>query len=265
MVYRGKKLVTVKDVNITGELSEGIFSDERMSSNAKKTLLLFFTEYILHGTNSMIDESGDKIEFNFTKGKTFSVPVIPFIDFERGRIEIDELLVYTYLCYVAHTSNNSNVKIRVDMISKRTGLSKKKVKDALNSLYEKESYITDLGKGIIDVYLLSKDLLSQLERGKELVGQGELDKGESTPIPTELMNNYYKYGFSLTDLGILVMFMTYAYKGIYTEDEIIKKIIGKHPETTEFQIQSAVRKAENQGFFKLVKLGNGSTQLIYEN
>lgn len=257
--------MTVKDVKFTGELSEGIFLDERMSSNAKKTLLLFFAEYISHGTNSMIDELGDKIEFNFTKGKTFPVPVIPFIDFERGRIDINELLVYTYLCYVAHTSNNSNVKIRIDMISKRTGFSKKKVKDVLNSLYEKETYITDLGKGMIDVYLLSKDLLSQLERGKELHEKSELEGGESTPVPRELIENYHKYDLSNAELAIVLMFMSYAYKGTYTYEEIIKEIIGKHSEVPEFQIQSAVRKAENHGFFKLVKLSDGNTQLIYED
>lgn len=119
--------MTVKDVKITGELTEGIFLEERLGKNAKKTLLLFFVEHILHGTKGMIDdETGDTMVFQFTKGKTFPVPVVPFIDFERGRIDIDELLVYVYLCYVVHTSKNSNVKIRVDMISKRTGLSKRK-------------------------------------------------------------------------------------------------------------------------------------------
>ncbi|MDT3494256.1 hypothetical protein NLU03_07265 [Bacillus toyonensis] len=257
--------MVVKDVKITGELTEGIFLEEKMGKNAKKTLLAFFAEHILHGTKGMIDGEGNEIIFNFTKGKNFPVPVVPFIDFERGRIDIDELLVYMYLCYVVHTSNNSNVKIRVDMISKRTGLSKKKVKDVLNSLYEKETYITDLGKGMIDVYLLSKDLLSQLERGKELHEKSELEGGESTPIPTELMDNYHKYGLSSTELALVLMFMSYAYKGTYTYEEIIKEIIEKHPETHELQIQSAVSKAENHGFFKLVKLSNGNTQLIYED
>ncbi|WP_176518942.1 hypothetical protein [Bacillus wiedmannii] len=71
----------------------------------------------------MIEDEGNKLTFKFTEGKKFLVPVVLFIDFERGRIDIDELLVYMYLCYVVHTSNNSNLKIRVDMISKRTGLS----------------------------------------------------------------------------------------------------------------------------------------------
>ncbi|MGG5792465.1 hypothetical protein [Bacillus nitratireducens] len=257
--------MTVQDVKITGELTERIFLEEKMGKDVKKTLLLFFKEHILNGAKGMIDEDGNKITFKFSEGKKFPVPVVPFIDFERGRIDIDELLVYMYLCYVVHTSNNSNVKIRVDMISKRTGLSKKKVKDVLNSLYEKETYITDLGKGMIDVYLLSKDLLSQLERGKELHEKSELEGGESTPIPRELMENYHKYDLSNTELAIVLMFMSYAYKGTYTYEEIIKEIIEKHPEAPEFQVQSAVRKAENHGFFKLVKLSNGNTQLIYED
>ncbi|MED1299947.1 hypothetical protein BK704_23345 [[Bacillus thuringiensis] serovar konkukian] len=258
--------MTVKDVKITGELTERIFLEEKMGGNARKTLLAFFAEHILHGANGIIDdETGNTMVFQFTKGKTFPVPVLPFIDFERGRIDIDELLVYVYLCYVVHTSNNSNVKIRVDMISKRTDLSKKKVRDVLNSLYEKETYITDLGKGMIDVYLLSSKLLSGLERIKELHETSELEGGESTPIPTELMENYHKYGLSSIELAILLMFMRYAYEGTYTYEGIVGEIIGKHPETTEFQIQSAVRKAENHGFFKLVKLSNGNTQLIYED
>ncbi len=257
--------MAVQDIKIIGELTEGIFLEEKMGKNAKKTLLAFFVERILHGATGMIDDEGNELIFNFTKGRNFPVPVMPFIDFERGRIDIDELLVYMYLCFVVHTSNNSNVKIRVDMISKRTGLSKNKVKDVLNSLYEKEIYIKDLGKGMIDVYLLSKDLLSQLERGKELQEKGELEGGDSTPIPTELMENYHKYGLSSTEFAILLMFMRYAYEGTYTYEEIIKEIIEKHPETPEFQIQSAARKAENHGFFKLVKLSNGNTQLIYED
>ncbi|HDR7713661.1 MULTISPECIES: hypothetical protein [Bacillus cereus group] len=258
--------MTVKDVKITGELTERIFLEEKMGKDAKKTLLAFFAEHILHGANGIIDdETGNTMVFQFTKGKTFPVPVVPFIDFERGRIDIDELLVYVYLCYVVHTSKNSNVKIRVDMISKRTGLSKKKVKDVLNSLYEKETYIKDLGKGMIDVYLLSSKLLSDLELAKELHEKSELEGGDSTPIPRELMENYHKYDLSNTELAIVLMFMSYAYKGTYTYEEIIKEIIEKHPETPEFQIQSAVRKAENHGFFKLVKLSNGNTQLIYED
>ncbi|PGL43186.1 hypothetical protein CN930_01280 [Bacillus cereus] len=257
--------MTVKDVKITGELTERIFLEEKIGKDAKKTLLLFFAEHILNGAKGMIDDEGNKIVFKFTEGKKFPVPIVPFIDFERGRIDIDELLVYTYLCYVVHTSKNSNIKIRLDMVSKRTGLSKKKVREVLNSLYEKENYLTDLGNGMIDVYLLSKKLLYELELAKELHEKSELEGGESTPIPRELMENYHKYGLSNTELAILLKFMTYAYKGTYTYEKITQEIIEKHPETTEFQIQSAVRKAENHGFFKLVKLSNGNMQLVYEN
>ncbi|MDC2864007.1 hypothetical protein [Bacillus sp. BP-3] len=258
--------MAVKDVKVTSELTERIFLEERMRKDAKQTLLTLFTQQILHNTQGIIDdETGNQVVFQFTKGKTFPVPVIPFIDFERGRIDIDELLVYTYLCYVVHTSNTSNVKIRVDMISKRTGLSKKKVKDVLNSLYEKEKYIIDLGKGMIDVYLLSKELLSELETIREIHEKAELEGDETTPIPIELMENYHKYGFAASELSALTMFMTYAYKGTYTYDEIIKEMIEMNPGKSEFQIQSAVRKAENHGFFKLVKLSNGNIQLVYED
>lgn len=78
---------------------------------------------------------------------------------------------------------------------------------------------------MIDVYLLSSKLLSELELAKELHEESELEGGESTPIPRELMENYHKYDLSNTELAIVLMFMTYAYKGTYTYEEIIKEII----------------------------------------
>lgn len=90
-----------------------------------------------------------------------------------------------------------------------------------------------------------------------------LKKGGTTPVPNELVNNFRKYGFTHSDLGLLI---SYAYGGIYTFEQIVEILIDMHPnETNTFQIQAVVRKAEKHGLFKLVKLSNGNTQLVYKN
>lgn len=150
---------------IMGQMPATIFLQDALHRDAKKLLLLYCKEYVLHGISHFIDKNdGSETLLKIDKKNCFAMPTMPFIDFEMKRINIDELLVYSYLCYVAYTAKTSLIKIRLDMISKRTSLPKKAIKDVLNSLYEKEIYLEQAAKGLVNVKLCDENLLSDLDR-----------------------------------------------------------------------------------------------------
>jgi len=256
-------------VEALGALPVKLFIDD-IPREAKLTFLVMYKHKVLNNAAGILNEN-EKIEFK--KGlKEFPFPKIPYIDYENEIIDIEDLFVYAYLCYVAYQCKSHIIKIDINMIHKRTKLGKQKIKEILNKLATFKTYITPLKNGKVELDFLSPKLLDELKLAGELhdeylvkVENGELEESETTPIPLVLTNNPHKFGLTFAELGLVVTFIMYAYDCNYTFEECIVKTMEriKDEPITEFRLRNIIKQLEKEDLFKLVVLSNGNVQLIY--
>lgn len=247
-----------------------LFEQPQLKYGTRTFLLALVFAHQTTGQTSLEGDTEDEYyEFNFVNTPQFPVPRIAYVMFDKKEIDKDDLLFYVYLCYMSFKTKSYDLTLDFDLIQKKTNLSKQKIKNSLDKfstdeyvpvlqrISSKRVILTALEPQMIDsVHQIAKEM-------KELFGKMPQDVKEMK-VFNLLSKDHEELGMNWKEQVALIEFIRYASQETYTMDEIVTSITGADQRFSEFELHSAIKKAEEQEMFKLIKNKDGVLRLEYQ-
>lgn len=132
------------------EMVPKYFFEKQMGQKPIKQVIFYFSEYYLKGIKTIVTDSGAKNDLRFdeiAERDKFQAPFPYFVLYRNNEIKLDELVFLLYFSYLVHNQKSNKVKFNPSLAVKRTGLSKTKIKGAIQNLMNHPlEFIKDGGK-----------------------------------------------------------------------------------------------------------------------
>ncbi|MFD1032930.1 hypothetical protein [Metaplanococcus flavidus] len=119
----------------------------------------------------VLDENSTVDLKNLKEEEKFYVPTIIIFDYRERKINVIDLIVYVYLCYIAYSDNNSTVKPSKKEISRKINERKTDVEESLN-------FLVTLGRTLLDRNKSGYYIIDELANQEKVLGLEVLLKKE---------------------------------------------------------------------------------------